>query len=200
MVKLADSSILIWLIIFVMVSLAKGWSKLQESKESQSPESMTTLRLPCTQDAGYGGRNRGSLPAPRTARSSRQQYGVACRNRRLRYRRHPRRKVSADDIRHVVEQMGRKPPPLAPAPLPPPAPLVAKAEAIPPPSPTPPPPPAPSPPEASVPAQAWLADAPAPAYRSLPRKLPGNIMLMEVRSADRQNPFHPIPQHHHLLR
>ncbi len=38
MVRLADSGVLIWLIIFVMVSLAKGWSKLQESKESQSPE------------------------------------------------------------------------------------------------------------------------------------------------------------------
>ena len=30
-VKLANIDILVWLIIFVMISLAKGWSKLQKS-------------------------------------------------------------------------------------------------------------------------------------------------------------------------
>ena len=39
MVRLADSGALIWLIIFVVVSLAKGWSKLQQSKESESSQS-----------------------------------------------------------------------------------------------------------------------------------------------------------------
>jgi hypothetical protein len=162
MVKFADSSILIWLIIAVMVSLAKGWSKLQESKESQSPESDDAP--PPVQPRTPVRRAQPRLPAAPIPRAA----PPAIRRRVPQPRpvsTPPGRKVSADDIRHVVEQMGRKPPPLAPAPLPPPAPLVAKAEAIPPPSPTPPPPPAPSPPEASVPAQA-AGGAPAPAEAS----------------------------------
>ena len=38
MMKLADAGGWVWLIIIVVASLAKGWSKLMESKGDQSPE------------------------------------------------------------------------------------------------------------------------------------------------------------------
>ena len=154
MVKFADSSGLIWLIILVMVSLAKGWSKLQQSKESQPPESDDAP--PPVQPRTPVRRAQSRPPAPPMPRLPR---GVApAMPRRVPQPRpvstRPGRKVSADDVRHVLEQMGRKPPPLASAPLPLPVPLVTKAEAFPPPSPTPPPLPAPSAPEAAAPVQA----------------------------------------------
>jgi len=174
MVKFADSSFLIWLVIVVMVSLAKGWSKLQESKESQPPESDDAPPAvgrarppgapPPVQPRTPVRRAQPRPPVPPMPRLPRA-VPPAIRGRVPQPRpvsTSPGRKVSADDIRHVVEQMGRKPRPLAPAPLPPPAPLVAKAEAFPPPSPIPPPPPAPSPPEAAAPVQA-VGGAPAPA-------------------------------------
>jgi hypothetical protein len=144
MVKFADSGALIWLIIFVMVSLAKGWSKLQESKESQSPQSddapppvrpRTAVRRPPPRPL--------APPMPRVPRA------VPPAMRRPAPQPSPiskpsGRKVSADDIRHVVERMSRKPQPLATAPLPLPPPPVAKAETFPPPPPAPPPAPSPS--------------------------------------------------------
>jgi hypothetical protein len=165
MVKFADSSILIWLIIFVMVSLAKGWSKLQESKESQSPESddtpppvppKTPVRRPQLRPP--------ARPMPRVPRA------VPPAMRRPMQQPRPitvptARNVSADDIRRVVDQMSRKPPPLAPAPPPLSSPPVATAEIFPPPPPTPPPAPSPSLQEAAAPVPTPVS-APAPAQPS----------------------------------
>ena len=166
MVRLADSGVLIWLIIFVMISLAKGWSKLQESKESQSPEPDDDAPppVPPTPPVPRPQPRPASIPMPRVPRA------VPPTIRRPTPQSAPAstpaaRKVSADDIRRVVEKMGRKPQPTAPVPLPShsvPAPSVVRAE---PPS----PPPLPSPLEAPAQKQtiadlsaAALAKADAP--------------------------------------
>lgn len=162
MIKLADSGGLIWLIIFVVISLAKGWSKLQQSHEKSSPESDDDgpLTAPPKPPVSRPQPRPVIVPTPRVPRAvppavrrpSPQSSPVPVP---------PARKVSADDIRRVVEQMGRKPQPVAPPPLPShsvPAPPVAKTE---------PPPPQPLSPPLEAPAQKQtIADAPVPAQSS----------------------------------
>ena len=119
MVRLADSGVLIWLIIFVMVSLAKGWSKLQESKESQSPEPDDDAPPPAPPTPPVPR----PQPRPVTVPMPRVPRAVPPAIRRPTPQSAPAptpaaRKVSADDIRRVVEKMGRKPQPTAPMPLP----------------------------------------------------------------------------------
>ena len=169
MVRFADSSGVIWLIIIVMVSLAKGWSKLQQSKESNSPES-DDAPTPAPPKPPVPR----PLPRPVTVPMPRVPRAVPPAIRRPTRQSAPvptpaARKVSADDIRRVVEKMGRKPQPTAPPPLPShsvPASPVARAE-------PPLPPPLPTPLEAPVQKQtiadlsaAALAKADAPAPRN----------------------------------
>jgi hypothetical protein len=161
MIKLADIGGLIWVIIIVMITVAKGWSKLQQSKESESPQSDDAPPpVPPRPLVSRPQPRPPSVPMPRVPRA----IPPAMR------RRMPRpapasmpapRKVSADDIRRVVEQMGRKsqaavPPPLPSRPVS--APPVARDEPVA-------SPPLPPPLEAPVQKQT-IADAPAPAQSS----------------------------------
>src|SRR5271170_5409265 len=114
MTKLADSGGLIWLIIFVVVSLAKGWSKLQQCQEKSSPELNDDAPPPVPPRPPVPRTQPRPAPVPRAAppvmrRSSSQSAPLPMP---------PSRKVRADDIRRVVEKMSRKPQPTAPPPLP----------------------------------------------------------------------------------
>lgn len=171
MVKLADIGAFVWVIIFVVITVAKGWSKLQESKENRSPDSgdvpqpAPPPRLPVSRPRP----SPGTPPMPRVPRA------VPPAMRRPIPHSVPAptpaaRKVSADDIRRVVEQMSRKPQPAQPAqqPRPVPAPPVAMTQ---PPAPPPVPklqePNAPEQPIADLPAATVSkADAPAAAESS----------------------------------
>ena len=207
MVKLADSSGLIWVIILVMVSLAKGWSKLQQSKESNSPESDDAPPpAPPKPPVSRPQPRPAPAPMPRVPRAA----PPAMRRPTPRSAPVPTpaaRKVSLDDIRRVVEKMGRKPQPAAPPPLPShsvPASPVAMAEPAP-------PPPLPAPLEAPVQKQT-IADAPAPrnhrARHSGPKHSAtartSGTSLLPTKSSVRPGPnwssgsrnatsFHPIP-------
>jgi len=162
MVKVADIGGLIWLIIFVVISLAKGWSKLQQSQEKSLPEPDDDgpPPVPAKPPVPRPQPRPVTVPVPRVPRA------VPPVMRRAMPPSAPvpvraARKVNADDIRRVVEKMSRKPQPAAPPPLPShsvPAPPVAGAE-------PPPPPPLPSPLEAPAQAQT-IADAPVPAQSS----------------------------------
>jgi hypothetical protein len=165
-VKLANIDIVVWLIIFVMVSLAKGWSKLQKSidDDSSKPEETPSAaqpkpprlppRLQPRPAAAPMARTRGAPLQQRTAPRTTLRTGTTSMS--------GERKVSTDDIRRFVEQLsGKAQPPAAPPPPPPPIarPAVRRAE-------PPPPPPMPEPAAvAPVAAQTVLA-APAPAQPS----------------------------------
>ncbi|MGA2139211.1 MAG: hypothetical protein ABSH14_10155 [Verrucomicrobiia bacterium] len=160
--KLNDPTALIWVIIFVMVSLAKGWSKLQRSVDDDSSKAEDTPPVvhPKPQRPPPPRlQRRPAAPIPRA-------YGVLSQQRAV-----PRttlrtgttsmsgeRKVSADDMRQFVEQLSGKaqppPPPLPPVARPP----ARKAE--------PPPPPTPEPVATAPVAAQTVAAAPAPAQTS----------------------------------
>jgi len=135
--KLADIGPLIWMIIFVVVALAKGWSKLQrpvDDDSSKTEETPAVARPKPPQRPQPRLQLRPAVPVPRA-------YSVPPQQRTL-----PRipvragapsmpggRKVSSDEIRRFVEQLSGKaqappppPPPVARAPMrkaePPPAP------------------------------------------------------------------------------
>ncbi len=153
MVKFADIGGLIWVIIFVMVSLAKGWSKLQQSKESNSPDSDDVPPpVPPKPPVSQPRPRPATVPTPRVPRAAPPVM------RRPMTQSAPAttpaaRKVSADDIRRVVEKMSRKPQPASP-PRPGSAPPMARAELSS-------PPPLPPPLEAPA-AKQTIAVAPAP--------------------------------------
>ncbi|HTS19743.1 MAG TPA: hypothetical protein VMP11_19360 [Verrucomicrobiae bacterium] len=145
MIKLADASGLIWLIVIVLFTLAKGWSKLQDSKGTGSPE---------TDDDEVPVRPKTTVPRPPLYPASRPTprlpNPVSPTMRRTPSQMTPsstvsERKVSADDIRRVMEQVSRKPqtapaPPPIPSAIPPltvPTPLVPMAEIFQPPAPAP---------------------------------------------------------------
>lgn len=178
MIKLADIGGLIWVLIIVMITVAKGWSKLQESKENASPEPDDEAQPPVRPrpPISRSQSRPASVPAPRVPRP----VPPVMRRPAPQSATGPppsARKVSADDIRRVVEQMGRKSEAMVPLPPPPrpesAAPPVARAE------PPPLPPPLPAPAEAPAPKQT-IADAPAPA-----RSSPASQWTEALR--DRQN-------------
>jgi hypothetical protein len=164
--KVADIGGVIWLIIFVMVFLAKGWSKLQKSidDDSSKPEETPSAAQPKPPRLPPG-----LQPRPAAAPITRGR-GVALQ-RRTAARATPRTgtpstpgewKVSADDIRRFVEQLAGKPQPPAVAPPPPPPPIARPPTRRAKPSPAPMPEPAVAAPVATQPAVA----TPAPAQSS----------------------------------
>jgi hypothetical protein len=139
--KLADIGALIWVIIFVMVSLAKGWSKLQRSidDDSSKPEETPSVARPKPQGTPPRLQPRPAItPTPRVYRPSPPQRAAP----RTTFPRVPtsmfgERKVSTDEIRRFVEQLSGKPqppppPPVAPPPVPraEPAPLAPRPEPV----------------------------------------------------------------------
>jgi hypothetical protein len=162
MIKLADIGGLIPVIILVVVSLARGWSKLQQSPDKSSPE-LDDDALPPVPPKPPVPRPQ---PRPAVAPMPRVPRAAPPIMRRPTSQPGPvpippARKVSADDIRRVVEKMGRKPQPAAPTPLPShsvPVSPVTRTE----------PPPSPSlPPPLEAPVQKQtIADAPLPAQSS----------------------------------
>jgi hypothetical protein len=118
-VKLADPTPLIWLAIFVVVSIAKGWSKMQQSGKSDSS---------AADDAPPVVRPRPRIPPPQPPLQPRPGMAPMARPApRVVPRAEaptPRgRKVDADGIRRFVEQLSSKPPlPSARKAEPPPAP------------------------------------------------------------------------------
>jgi hypothetical protein len=123
--KLADATPLIWLIVFVMVAIGKGLSKLQQStKDDSSTED----------DAPPVVRPRPRIPQPRPppvmapmARPAPKAGSRMPTPPRTSTPTPRGRNVDADGIRRFVEQLGGKPqPPVTPAPArkaaPPPAP------------------------------------------------------------------------------
>jgi hypothetical protein len=172
-VKLADIEPLIWLIIFVVVAVAKGWSKLQQSNADDSSDADEPPLLPP--------RPRVPPPRPRlqprpitppTARpAARPQQPVpplATPSRSPAPMR-GERNVDAEQIRGFVEDLGGKPQ------LPPPVPSASVARAE-----TPLPPPTPEPATSTTAVPQTIADAPAPPLRS------SNSQWMEALR-DRQN-------------
>ena len=160
--KFADIGAVIWVIIFVMISLAKGWSKLQRSVDDDAskaedtppvvhpkPQRPPPQRLQRRPAAAPMPRAYGVPPQQRAAPRTTLRTGTTSMS--------GERKVSADDIRRFVEQLSGKaqPPPQPPPPVA--RPPARKAE--------PPPPPEPEP--ASIPVVAQkVAAAPAPAQTS----------------------------------
>ena len=148
-----------------MVSLAKGWSKLQKSidDDSSKPEDTPSAaqpkpprlppRLQPRPAATPMARAHGAPLQQRTAPRTTPRTGTTTMS--------GERKVSMDDIRRFVEQLSGKPqPPTAPPPPPPPIarPALRRAE--------PPPPPMPEPAAAAPVATQTVVAAPAPAQTS----------------------------------
>lgn len=174
-VKLADIEPLIWLIIFVVVAIAKGWSKLQQSTADDSSDADEPPLVPP--------RPRVSPPRPRlqprpvappTARpAARPQQPVLPQATPSRAPAPMRgeRNVDAEQIRRFVEDLGGKP--QLPPPVPVPSAPVARAE-------TPLPPSTPEPTASATTIPQTIAGAPAPQLRS------SNSQWMEALR-DRQN-------------
>jgi hypothetical protein len=111
--KLADATPLIWLAIFVVVSIAKGWSKMQQSGKSDS--STADDAPPAPPGAGPVVRPRpqlqrpqpqqrpGTVPAPMARPAPRVVPRAKAPTPRG-------RQVDADGIRRFVEQLSGKPP------------------------------------------------------------------------------------------
>jgi len=128
MMKFADIGPLIWVIVIVMVSLAKGWSKLQQSAGNESSKSDDSLPVAPPKPPPRLQPRPAVAPMPR-ANLPPQQRAVPPRAM-------PRpgvktmsgeRKVSADDIRQFVEKLGGKPQVRPPPPPPSPPPIQAPA-------------------------------------------------------------------------
>ena len=162
-VKLNDPTALIWVIIFVMISLAKGWSKLQRSVDDDSskaddtppvvhpkPQRPPPLRLQRRPAAAPMPRAYGVPPQQRTAPRTMHRTGTTSMS--------GERRVSTDDIRRFAEQLSGKAQPPPPPPPPVVRPPARKAE--------PPPPPRPEPATAAPVAVQTVAAAPAPAQTS----------------------------------
>jgi hypothetical protein len=122
-VKLADIEPLIWLIIFVVVAVAKGWSKLQQSTDDTSSEADEPPPLvpPKPQAPPPRPRMQPRPVGPPTARPAvRPQRPVLPRATPSRAPAPMRgeRKVDVEQIRRLVENLGGKPqlPPPVPAP------------------------------------------------------------------------------------
>ncbi len=160
LVKLANIDVFVWLIIFVMVAIAKGWSKLQQSADDDSPESgeappvvRPRPQIPRPQPQprpAVAPIPRATRPPPRTVPRTMARPVPP-----------PRRgewKVDADQIRRFIGQMSGK---VQPSPPPPPA-LPSTARAVEPPA----PPPQPEPARDAPAATQSTAKAPAPAQAS----------------------------------
>ena len=154
-VKLANIDVLVWLIIFVMVAVAKGWSKLQQPADDDSSESGEAPPVvrprPRTQPRpAVAPIPRATGPPPRTVpRTTARPVPPPTRGEW---------KVDANQIRRFIEQMGGKAqPPPQPQPVPPP--VTREAE---PPAPSPQPEPAQDAPAATE----SPAKAPAPVQAS----------------------------------
>jgi len=156
--KLGDIGPLIWVIIFVMISLAKGWSKLQRSvdESSSKAEDAPPAVRPKPQPASRPRLQ--PLPAPPPPPA----YG-APPQRRVRSRAIPRTetppvvgdwKATPDEVRRFVQQLSGRaqtPPPPSPPPVSPSR--LRKAE----------PPPAPAPePSTAAPVAAQAVATPTP--------------------------------------
>ena len=161
-VKFANIDVLVWLVIFVIVAIAKGWSKLQQPADddsSKSGESPPVVR-PGQQ-----------IPRPRPRPQPRPAVAPIPRATRPLPRTVPRTatgpvpapargewKVDADQIRRFIDQMSGKV--QTPLPLPPvPPPLAREAE-------PPAPPPQPEPAHTAPAATESPAKAPAPVQAS----------------------------------
>lgn len=153
-VKLANIDSFIWLIVFVMVAIGKGWSKLQQaSKEDSSAANDTPpvvrprpqIPSPQPQPQPRPGVAPVARPAPRVVPRTAPSRSPSPTPRG--------RKVAADDIRRFVEQLSGKP-------QPPPPPPVRKAE------PAPAPPRQPEPVAQATEAKQPIATASVPAQTS----------------------------------
>jgi hypothetical protein len=175
-VKLADIEPLIWLIIFVVVAVAKGWSKLQQSTDDDSSagDEPPPLVPPRPQAPPPRPRLQPRPVAPPMARPPIRPQQPAARRAappRVPVPVRSERKVDAGQIRRLVEQLGDKPQLAPPVPAPPRP--VAKAE-------PPPPPPQPEPAPSATPAPQTIAATPAQPLRSR-----GSLWMEALR--DRQN-------------
>jgi hypothetical protein len=163
-VKVASVDVVVWLVIFVMVALAKGWSKLQKQIDDDSPATedeappIAPVQRRTTPRAGMRPvvqRARPQpprvVPVPRAAqpvqrtvpRTAARPVGSPA----------PREgwKIDPEQIRRFVEQLSGQPPSTPPPPVASPPP-VQKA-----------PPPTPEPVAAAAPeSQPVMAEAPAP--------------------------------------
>jgi hypothetical protein len=134
-VKLANIDVFVWLIIFVMVAVAKGWSKLQQPADddsSESDEAPPVVRprpqIPRPQPQprpAVAPIPRATRPPPRTVpRTTARPVPPPTRGEW---------KVDADQIRRFIEQMGGKAQPPSPSqPVPPPPAREAEPPAPPP--------------------------------------------------------------------
>lgn len=161
--KLANMDGITWLIIFVVVALVKGWSKLQKSTDDDSSSSSETP--PVT-------RAKPRIPPPRPRLQPRSVPMPMPRSTGLPQPAGPRatpppvptpvpagRKVGADEIRRFIEQLsGQSQTPAAP---PPPIPSTPVRTAEPPPL-----PPKPEPVVEAPVATQTIASAPVPAQTS----------------------------------
>jgi colicin import membrane protein len=164
----ADLDTLIWLIIFVMVALAKGWSKLQQSIDKDSTESKEAPPVAPVR--------RQPRPPPPVART-------APRTARLPVGPPPREawRVDPEQVRRFIEQLSGKPQPVPPPPVAPPP--VRKMEAA---RPRPAPPERPEqPPKPEPAAAAPVAKPPIPAS-PMPAPTPRAALWAEALR-DKQN-------------
>jgi hypothetical protein len=154
-VKVASLDVLVWLIVFVMVVLAKGWGKLQKQIDKDSSQSKEAppvtrpkLHRPQPQMRPVAPVMRPAQPMQRTvARTAPPPAGPPA----------PREpwRIDPEQIRRFVEQLSGQP-----RPVPPPLaqPHIHKTEAIAP----PPVPPTPEPAAPAPIAKHTIAEAPAP--------------------------------------
>ena len=162
-VKLANIDVLVWLIIFVMVAIAKGWSKLQQPTDDDSSESdgapPVVRPRPQIQRPRPQPQPRPAVaPVPRTNYPSPPRTVPRPTDRPIPPPTRGEWKVDADQIRRFIDQMSGK---AQPPPPPPPVPHPPAREVVPP---APPPQPEPAP-DAPVATQT-TAKAPAPAQVS----------------------------------
>jgi hypothetical protein len=151
-VKIAGADVVVWLIIFVMVALAKGWSKLQKQidDDSSTPEEETPPSAPVQRRATP---REGVRPLqPQRARPQVPRMAPVPRTAQPAQRTVPRTaarpvgspapregwKIDPEQIRRFVEQLSGQPrstpqppvaapPPVQKAPTPAPEPIVATA-------------------------------------------------------------------------
>jgi hypothetical protein len=158
-VKVASLDVVVWLIVVVMVALAKGWGKLQKQIDEDSSQSKEQPPVARPKPQRPRPQMRPVVPMARTAQPSQRAAPVTARPPVGSPTPREAWRVDPEQVRRFIAQLSGQPRPVPPPPV---QARIPKAEAIAPPPVAPTPEPAPAAPIA----QPTMAETPPKASRA----------------------------------